>query len=26
MTELEKIPTGNERGNGFDTEESWPKP
>jgi hypothetical protein len=22
MTELEKIPTGNERGNGFDTEES----
>jgi len=26
MADLEKVRTGNERGNGFDTEESWPKP
>jgi len=26
MAELEKVPTGGERGNGVDTEEPWPKP
>ncbi len=25
MAELEKVPTGGERGNGVDTEEPWPK-